>query len=76
MQAAQAFTDQLTDPETLDTPLGRAAQLTAGLAGMVAVPLVAWSEYTLGTTGKHLAVCSQSDGQSGHAAQQISTFGS
>ena len=31
---------------------GNTGQLAAGLAGLLAVPVVAWSEYTLKTTGK------------------------
>lgn len=47
---AQAFVDQA---ESLSNSPSIMGQLAAGLAGLLAVPVVVWSEYTLKTTGKH-----------------------
>lgn len=49
-QGAQAFIDQ-SGEDVEYTSVGKTAQFLAGLAGLVAVPVVAWSEYTLQTTG-------------------------
>lgn len=56
-QGTQAFTDQ-TNGDVESTQLGKTAQFLAGLAGLVAVPVVAWSEYTLQRTGKQAELCS------------------
>lgn len=48
---AQAFIDQ---PQSLPNSPSTMGQLAAGLAGLLAVPVVVWSEYTLKTTGKQL----------------------
>ena len=45
----QAFTDQ---PQSLPDNPSNTGQLAAGVAGLLAVPVVAWSEYILKTTGK------------------------
>lgn len=50
-QDAKALLDQVTSQDA-DTPVGKAGQLLAGLAGLAAVSMVAWSEYALQTTGK------------------------
>ena len=52
VQDIKAFAGQITSHETENTPVGKAGQLLAGLAGLIAVPVVAWSEYALQTTGK------------------------
>lgn len=44
----QAFHDQ---QQMAPSTTGSTGQLAAGLAGLLAVPVVAWSEYTLKTTG-------------------------
>lgn len=46
--------DQLSGEDVEYTSVGRTAQFLAGLAGLVAVPVVAWSEYTLQTTGTNV----------------------
>ena len=46
---AQAFVDQAESPSNSPSVVG---QLAAGLAGLLAVPVVVWSEYTLKTTGE------------------------
>ena len=49
----QAFTDHApasaSSPRSVST--ANTGQLAAGLLGLFAVPVVAWSEYTLRTTG-------------------------
>lgn len=55
----QAFIDQ---PESLSSNTG---QLAAGLAGLLAVPVVAWSEYTLKTTGNHAYQAASVDNRQG-----------
>ena len=47
----QAFTDQ---PQSLLDNPSNTGQLAAGVAGLLAVPVVAWSEYILKTTGNVL----------------------
>ena len=54
----KAFAEQITSREAESTPAGKAAQLLAGLAGLVAVPVVAWSEYALQTTGSRFRLMS------------------
>lgn len=48
--AVQAFHDQ---QQMAPSTTGSTGQLAAGLAGLLAVPVVAWSEYTLKTTGNN-----------------------
>lgn len=59
----QAFINQ---PQILpDSP--STGHLTAGLAGLLAVPVVAWSEYTLKTTGNHACQAASSCNRQGDA---------
>ena len=53
--ASQAFTNQ--EASSAGATTGARGQLAAGLLGILAVPVVAWSEYTLKETGKCVSLC-------------------